>query len=88
MLRNDMSVRSRVAVLISERNTQRLTAGQKRITLREVAANSGVPLSVLHGLTTDNPEKRAKQVGLQTMDKLCRYFNCTPGELFEYLPDQ
>lgn len=83
-----MAVRSRLAVLISERNTDRLRAGEKRLTLRQVAAESGVPLSVLYGLTTTRQDKQAKQVAFETLNKLCRALNVTPAELLDYTPDQ
>lgn len=83
-----MAVRSRLAIVISRRNTERLEAGQKRLTLRQVAADSGVPLSVIYGLTTDRPEKQAKQVAFETISKLCRALSVTPGDLLEYVPDQ
>lgn len=81
-----MAVRSRLAVLISDRNTRRLEAREKRLTLRRIAAESGVPLSVLYGLTTDRQDKQAKQVAFETINKLCRYFNCTPNDLLLYDP--
>lgn len=83
----DMAVRSRLDILISNRNTALLEAGQKRLTLRKVAAESGVPLSVLYGLTAPNREKRSKLVALGTLDKLCSYFNCPLTDILEYTPD-
>lgn len=87
MIGSPMAVRSRLAVLISDRNTRRLEAREKRLTLRQIATESGVPLSVLYGLTTDREGKQAKQVAFETLNKLCRYFGCTPNDLLLYTPD-
>jgi hypothetical protein len=83
-----MAVRSRLAIIISRRNTERLESGQKRLTLRAVAADSGVPLSVIYGLTTDRPDKQSKQVAFETISKLCRALQVTPGDILEYIPDE
>lgn len=31
--------------------------------------------------------EEAKRIDLETMDKLCNLFKCTPCELFEHVPD-
>ncbi|HAG10107.1 MAG TPA: XRE family transcriptional regulator [Desulfotomaculum sp.] len=31
---------------------------------------------------------RGEKISLQIIEKLCQYFNCQPGDLFEYIPDK
>ena len=33
-------------------------------------------------------KETANRVDLDTINKLCKLFNCTVGELFEYVPDK
>jgi DNA-binding Xre family transcriptional regulator len=77
-----MTVRSRLKLLIAERNLERIKPGLPEITLRQIAAESQLPLSTVSGLTSG----RAGRVDFRTLDKLCRYFNVQPGELLEYVP--
>ena len=78
-----MTVRSRLKLLIAERNLERIKQGLPEITLRQIAAESHLPLSTVSGLTSG----RAGRVDFRTLDKLCHYFNVQPGELLEYVPD-
>jgi putative transcriptional regulator len=77
-------VKSRLNVILLERNTARARAGQPKLTIRQLAADAGVPPSVVSGLTSG----RAQQVHFRTLDKLCRALECTPGDILEYTPDQ
>ena len=77
-----MTVRSRLKLLIAERNLERIKHGLPEITLRQIAAESQLPLSTVSGLTSG----RAGRVDFRTLDKLCRYFNVQLGELLEYVP--
>jgi DNA-binding Xre family transcriptional regulator len=79
-----MTVRSRLKLLIAERNLERIKHGLPEITLRQIAAESQLPLSTVSGLTSG----RAGRVDFRTLDKLCRYFNVQPGELLEYVADK
>ncbi len=78
-----MTVRSRMKLLIAERNLQRIKQGLPEITQRDIAADSQLPLSTVNGLITG----RAGRVDFRTLNRLCRYFNVQPGELLEYIPD-
>lgn len=80
---SDTMVKSRLKLLINERNNVRIQAGQPELTLRQLASDAGVPPSVVSGLTSG----RAQQVHFRTLDRLCRALNCTPGDLLEYVPD-
>jgi putative transcriptional regulator len=79
-----MAVRSRLKLLIAERNIERIKTGQSELTIRRIAEEAGVPPSVISGLTAG----RAKQVAFKTLDSLCRYFKVEPGDILEYMPDE
>lgn len=76
-------VRSRLKVLIAERNLQLLREGKPQLTVRRIADESGIPGSVITGLTAG----RAGRIDFKTLDRLCRYFDVQPGELLEYVPE-
>lgn len=79
-----MTVRSRLKLLIAERNLERIRSGHAELSLRQIASDSRLPPSVLSGLTRG----QASRVDLKTLDKLCRYFQVQPGDLLEYIPDE
>lgn len=79
-----MAVRSRLKLLLAERNLERIKRGEPELTSREIAANSGVPASVIWGLTSG----RAGRIDFKTIDKLCKFLQIQPGELFEFVLDQ
>jgi putative transcriptional regulator len=76
-------VRSRLRVLIHERNTERVKRGKKPLTIRQIAKHSGVSTSAITGLTTN----RIARYDSATLQALCRFFNCTPGDILEYIPE-
>mgnify|MGYP003407689347 FL=1 len=80
---SDSMVKSRLKLLLNERNGDRIRAGQPEITIRQLAADAGVPPSVVSGLTSG----RAQQVHFRTLDRLCRALECTPGDLLEYVSE-
>jgi DNA-binding Xre family transcriptional regulator len=77
-------IRSRLKVLIDQRNIARLQAGQSVQSMRQLAIDSGVPASVLTGLVRNKVER----MDFKTLDRLCRFLNCTSGDILEYVPDQ
>jgi putative transcriptional regulator len=76
-------VRSRLKVLIHERNLARVRRGKKPLTIRRIAELSGLSTSAITGLTTN----RINRYDGNTLQALCRFFNCTPGDILEYLPE-
>lgn len=78
-----MTVRSRLRVLIASENLKRAQAGLDALTQQQIAAEAGLPLSVVNGLVTN----RAGRVDFKTLDRLCRYFKCQPGDLLTYEPE-
>lgn len=78
-----MPVKSRLKLLLSEKNTERIRAGQEPWKIRELAEAAELSPSVVSGLTTN----RATQVRFDTLSKLCKVLDCTPGDILAYLPD-
>ncbi len=57
--------------------------GERKLKIIDVARGSGVPRHMVAKLYYET----AKRIELETMDRLCRFFNCQVGDLFEYIPD-
>ncbi len=77
-------VRSRLRALLAQRNAERAERGEPPITIRQVAEATDLSASVITGLTA----KRSKGVQFETLNKLCMYFDCTPGDILVYSPDE
>jgi putative transcriptional regulator len=78
-----MAVRSRLKIILSEHNTNRVRAGLEPHTVRELAKEIDLSPSVITGLTSG----RARRVDFATLNKLCRVLNCVPGDILEYIPE-
>lgn len=76
-------IRSRLKVLIDQRNIARLQAGQPVQSMRQLATDSGIPASVITGLMRN----KVKRMDFETLDRLCRFFGVGPGDILEYIPD-
>ena len=57
--------------------------GEKRYTIIEVSRKTGLTTSTISNLYNDN----VKRLDFDTLEKLCKLFNCQTNELFEYIPD-
>jgi putative transcriptional regulator len=75
-----MAVKFRLKSLIEEKE---ITENRK-ITYRDIAAEAGVSTNTL----TQMANQSMAQIGLVTINKLCKYFNCQPGDLLIYIPDE
>ena len=53
----------------------------RRITYDDVLAETGLSKTTLTRLAND----RADRVYISTIDRLCHYFDCQPGDLFLYV---
>ena len=58
-----------------------LDARNKRLSdlAREAGVSSATAFSLYHNLNT--------RIDLETLNKLCRYFNCAVGDILVYVPD-
>ena len=54
-----------------------------RITLIDVADATNISRPTLNRIANE----RGYNAGIDNIDRLCAYFNCTPGELLEYIPN-
>ena len=57
---------------------------RRRIRYEDVRAAIGINKNTLTRLAND----RADLVAVSTIDRLCAYFDCQPGDLFVYVADQ
>lgn len=57
--------------------------GEKRYTITEVSRKTGLTTSTISNLYND----KVKRLDFDTLEKLCKLFNCQPNDLFEYIPD-
>ena len=56
---------------------------RRRITYDEILRSTGINTTSLTRLAND----RADRVALSTMDRLCTYFDCQPGDLFIHVAE-
>lgn len=73
-----MSVRSAVPLLVARLNMERARCGLPTLKQIEIAEASGISQSVISTLMAG----RSTRIDFNTIDKLCTYFQCTPGDLF------
>lgn len=57
---------------------------KRRITYRDISAEADISTSTL----TKMANQTMSQIGIVTIGKLCKYFQCTPGDLFIYNPEE
>ena len=56
---------------------------RRRIVYDDILSRTGISKNTLTRLAND----RAGRVYISTIDRLCAYFQCQPGDIFVYLPD-
>ncbi len=57
--------------------------GDKRMKLMELHRISGVSYGALHAMY----HGKSTRIDYSTIDALCRFLGCLPGDLLEYVPD-
>ncbi|MBQ8459954.1 helix-turn-helix transcriptional regulator [bacterium] len=57
--------------------------GKRKTNISETARIAGVDYNTVYNLYYD----RTKGIEFETMNKLCFALECTPGDLFTYIPD-
>lgn len=75
----DMAIKNKLKVLISEKEYRE----NRKLSYRTVAEEANIPLSVL----TDYTSQKVKRFDVKTLEKLCKYLGCQPGDLLEYVED-
>lgn len=73
-----MPVHSNVRPLIDKLNQERVRQGFAALKQAEIASSSGVSQSVISTLYAG----KSKRIDFETIDKLCGFFSCEPGDLF------
>jgi putative transcriptional regulator len=77
-------VRSRVKVLLAERNLERARNGEKPVSVRGLADQTGLTHSALVKLVNN----KSTMISFSTLNSLCQALNCQPGDLLVYTPDE
>ena len=57
--------------------------GKEKMTRKRLAELTGIRPNTIGDLYRED----VKKIDIQTLNKLCRVFNCEIGELLEYVPD-
>src|SRR3712207_638192 len=83
-----MPVRSNLRLLLAQANVERAKQGQAALSLRQLAIESGISLSVLTALAAG----RSQRIDYGTIDKLLtylnRYISAGTGDLLVWTPVQ
>lgn len=58
--------------------------GEKKLKIADVARETGLHRNTITLLY----DETAARVDLETIEQLCRLFDCSVGELFEYVPEK
>jgi len=58
--------------------------GERKVKVADVARATGLHRNTLTALYFE----RASRIDLDAIDALCRYFDCSVAELFEFIPNQ
>lgn len=72
----DMAIKTKLKILISEKEFKE----DRKLSYRTIAEEADIPLSVL----TDYTSQKVKRFDAKTLEKLCKYFQCQPGDLLVY----
>ena len=57
--------------------------GKEKMTRKHLAELTGIRPNTIGDLYRED----VKKIDIQTLNKLCKIFNCKVGELLEYVPD-
>ncbi len=78
-----MPIRSRVKVLLAERNLERVRAGEHPISVRAIAEATGITHSALVKLVNN----RTTRIDYETISKLMEFFGTQDiDDVLEYIP--
>lgn len=58
--------------------------GERKLKISDLARDTGIN----RGTATRLYHETAERVDFEVINSLCLYFNCSVGELFEYIEDQ
>ena len=78
-LRKVGNIENQFSVLLA----QKIVAEKRKITIVGVARATGISWSILAKWA----KNKDYPIDAETIDALCKYFNCEPGDLIRLLPD-
>lgn len=58
--------------------------GNKRMKPQEIVTLTGISRKTIYNIYND----KTKGIEFDTLDKLCYALECTPNDLFRYIPDE
>lgn len=58
--------------------------GNKRMKPQEIVTMTGISRKTIYNIYND----KTKGIEFDTLDKLCFALECTPNDLFRYIPDE
>ena len=67
-------IKSRLRVLLAEHEMLQ----------RDLAYVADIRLPTISDMCTN----KSKHISVDTLNKMCKVFNCQPGDLFVYIPDE
>lgn len=73
-----------IRFLLKQRIADKEFRDQRRITLEEIAQQTGLGRNTLSRILNTH----GHSTSTENLDKLCAYFGCKIGELVEYVPDK
>ncbi len=73
---------STVKINLDRLIAKKIIAEGRPISLKEVSQKTGITENRL----IDYRKNRARAIKLETIAILCNYFDCTPGDLLDYVP--
>jgi putative transcriptional regulator len=76
----EMPIQNKIKILIAEKEYRE----GRKLSYRTIAEEADISLSVLQ----DYVSQKVRRFDIQTLQKLCEYFACQPGDLLEYVPDK
>ena len=77
-----MPIRCNLKLLIARENVRRVERGEPAVSMRRLAADTGLALSSLALLAANKPQR----IDYKTIDALCSYFSVDVGDLLERVP--
>jgi len=76
---NDMAIKTKFKILLESKSYRE----NRKLSYKTISEEAGISVSVL----TDYAASNVKRFDAQTLEKLCAYLECQPGDLLEYVPD-
>lgn len=77
---NQMTIHNRLKILIAEKEIRE----GRNLPYRVISKETGLATSTL----TDYAKQRVSRFDASTLDTLCQYFDCQPGDILVYSEDE